>query len=795
MIINTKWLEKYTEIPFSPEEMEERLTFLGLETSIRKNPIDDVKGVIIAKVLEVSRHPNADLLSVCRVYIGNKELEIVCGAPNVAKGQKVPLALLGTTLPNGITLKPTKIRGVQSEGMICAEDELGISEDHTGIMVLDDDAPIGMEFSDYLNQAGKSFDVDLTPNRPDCASHLGIAREITLLTGKELHIPEIRFQESEEAVEKYINVEIQNPVACPRYTARVIRYVKVGPSPKWLVSALKSIGLRSINNVVDASNFVLMETGHPLHTFDYKNIHGQKIIVRNAMEGEVVQTLDGLERKLSENILLICDARRPIAVAGIMGLANSEIELETTDVLIESAYFDPGTIRKGSKFLGLQTDASYRFERGTDPDGVIYALNRLTDLIVEVAGGKVCQGIIDQYSNRISTTDVRVRFQRIYNLIGIEINRIWVRDLFRKLGATILKEDADGLTLISPSYRPDLTREVDYIEEVVRVYGMSQVPSAKRLQIQPSVDVDENYDLVERLRSMLCSYGYDEVYNNSLVSERMAQFGFSSVRPVKIQNPLSQDMAFLRTSLIPGMIQTAKRNFNRKNMNLHLFELGFIQIDDPTSETHASEYQKFALLVTGEAEEKHWAYPSIKSDVFNLKGVVEDLSRRHGISTLIFELSENEYFRHLIKASIDGKEWCYMGQLDPKYLLTEWDIDIPLFVLEADVKVLIEASNINPKYEDIPVFPSIERDISIWVPEQLSAGEAKEKIRQRGGKYLKQIRFYDLYNGKSVDKWQKSFTFNLVFQANDRTLKDEEVDQAMAGIYEVLEKELNAKLR
>ncbi|MFA4838702.1 MAG: phenylalanine--tRNA ligase subunit beta [Candidatus Neomarinimicrobiota bacterium] len=795
MIINTKWLEKYTEVPFSPAELEERLTSLGLESAVRKSPVDGLKGVVVAEVLDVQHHPNADRLSVCRVNIGAAELSIVCGAPNVAKGQKVPLALLGTTLPNGMTLKPTKIRGVCSEGMICAEDELGISDDHSGIMTLDNDAPVGMELSEYLERNGKTLDVDLTPNRPDCASHIGIAREVTLLTGKDLRIPAAPIEESDEPVGNYIDVEIENPVGCPRYAARVIRGVKIAPSPVWLAKALESIGLRSINNVVDAANFVLMETGHPLHTFDYRNVHGKKIVVRSAAEGEIVTTLDGSERKLTRNVLLICDAERPVAVAGIMGLANSEIMPETTDVLIESAYFDPGTIRKGSKYLGLQTDASYRFERGADPEGVIYALNRLTSLIVEVAGGKVCRGIIDRYPTPIIRSEISVRLKRIFGLLDIRIDPVWIRELFQKLGAQIVAADPEKIVLISPSFRPDLTREVDYIEEVVRVYGMSNIPSARRLQIQPIVDVHTRHDLVEKLRTTVCSYGYDEVFNNSLVCERWTTFGVHPAQPVKLKNPLSQDMAYLRNSLIPGMIAAAKRNINRKNDDLKLFEIGYIQESDPKSETLAKETQKLAVLISGELEEKNWAHSSTKSDIFVLKGVIEDLIARFGFSSAIFVSENNEYFRHLIGVVVDEKEFGYVGEIDPGYLKNDWDIETPIFVMELNVSVLTETMRPAVKYHELPVYPSIERDVSIWVPEKLSVGETTETIRKHGGEYLREVRFYDLYTGKSVDKLKKSFTFNLVFQANDRTLKDEEVDKAMAAIHDALTNELNAKLR
>jgi len=456
MIVNTKWLEKYTDIPYSPLELEEKLTFLGLEATIKKNPVDQINGVIIAEIQEVMPHPNADRLRICRVDTGSGTMDVVCGAPNVEIGQKVPLARVGTVLPKGIELKLVKIRGVQSEGMLCAEDELGLSDNHDGIMVLSESAQLGIELKEYLGGKGTSIDIDLTPNRPDCTSHIGVARDITLLTGEELRIPEVKFTESDIPSSDFISVKIENSVGCPRYAARIVQGVKIGPSPQWLADYLNSVGSRSINNVVDAANFVLMETGHPLHTFDYRMINGKKIVVRNAKDGEEVVTLDGVHRELKNDVLLICDAVRPVAIAGIMGLENSEIKDDTTDILIESAYFDPATVRKGSRYLALQTDASYRFERGADPEAAIYALNRLAGLIVELAGGSVCKGIVDNYIRKINPAVIIVRYKRVNSLLGLNIEPDWMIDKFIKLGCTIITRNTDNVRLILPTWRPDL---------------------------------------------------------------------------------------------------------------------------------------------------------------------------------------------------------------------------------------------------------------------------------------------------------------------------------------------------
>lgn len=795
MIVNTKWLEQYTEIPYSPEELEEKLTYLGLESTIKKNPAEKINGVIISEITEIFPHPNADRLCICRVDTGIDTMDVVCGAPNVKVGQKVPLAKIGTTLPNGMTLKPVKIRGVQSEGMLCAEDELGLSDDHGGIMVLDNEAPVGMELKDYLAGCGTSIDIDLTPNRPDCTSHIGVARDITLLTGKELKIPEIEFTESDESIRDYIDVEIVNEIGCPRYAARVVRGVRVGPSPKWLVDFLGSVGLRSINNVVDAANFVLLETGHPLHTFDYRMINGNKIIVRSAKDGEEVETIDGVRRELTKEVLLICDAERPVAVAGIMGLANSGINDNTTDILIESAYFDPATIRKGSKYLGLQTDASYRFERGADPEGVIYALNRLSDLIVQLAGGSVCKGIVDCYPRIVKSPEIAFRFKRANLLLGVDIQPDWIVEKFEKLGCKILDLDSGSVRIKAPSWRPDLEREIDMIEEVVRIYGMHKVPNAKVMRIQPNYETTHDYELVEKLRELIANFGLYEVCSNSLVNQVFTEFGPQTLSPVKVKNPLSQDMSHLRTTLIPGLLQTAKRNLNHQNPDLPLFEIGFVQHYNPKKETHAEEFQKFAILLAGFFEKKYWGYERRKADIFILKGILEEIANRFGIAKIDFKSEKHKQFDHMIRAEVDGRQLAYLGRISQKYLQNDWDIEIPVFVLEGDVSTLLHLSSQSKQYVELPVFPSIQRDISILVDTNIKVADVERLIVGKGGKYLQELRFYDLYKGKNIDKGQKSVTFNIVFRAEERTLKDAEIEDTMAAIHKTLLKELGAKLR
>jgi phenylalanyl-tRNA synthetase beta chain len=795
MRVNLGWLRNYVDIPYDPAELAAKLTAVGLEATPIYPLHPALKEVKIAHLLKVERHPQADRLTLCTVTTGEDTLTVVCGAPNVAVGQKVPLALSGTTLPNGMVLKKATIRGVPSEGMLCAEDELGLSADHSGVMVLPPAAPLGISLWDYLEQTGQCFEIELTPNRPDCAAHIGIAREIAVLSDTELKIPAIKLIENSEPTADYIQVTLADPIGCPRYAARLVKNVKVGPSPEWLVNYLRSVGLRSINNVVDAANFVLMETGHPLHTFDYAQILGKQIIVRRALPDEVVVTLDGFERRLTPEILLICDAQRPVAIAGIMGLANSEISTTTQNVLIESAYFQPQTIRKGSKLLGLQTDASYRFERGTDVEGVIYAINRLAELIVQVAGGEICQGIVDAYPHPHQPPTVRVRFKRIDSLIGNHYEPDWVVKLFHRLGCQIVGQDPEAVTVSSPTWRPDLEREADYIEEVLRIGGMDAVPLQARLPVHPMVSVNTQFEMIEKLRSLVVACGFTEHYSNSLVSLEETQLTLDPVSAIQLQNPLSQDMAFLRTTIIAGLLSAAKRNINRRQTNLQLFELGYVQAFEPKSETTSREALHLGVIVTGLWEEKHWAFPARPADYFILKGLLEEITHHFGLTQIEYKPTKLAKYQHLTLVKYRNETLAWLGQIDPRYLIKNWDIEQPIWVMELDGELLLKNADFKVRYKPLPVFPTVERDLSIIVSQQIPVAEVTRLIEEQGGEILHSVRFYDLYTGKNIDNDQKSLTFRLVFQASERTLQDVEVDQVMQKIYIKLNQTIGARYR
>jgi len=799
MIINSKWLKKYTDFQYTEEELGERLTYLGLEADRIPDPVQNLENIVTGQVKSVKDHPDADKLKICEVFDGNQTRQVICGAPNVKSNIKVPLVLPGSELPEG-KVSEVEIRGVKSEGMIPAEDELGISDDHSGIIILPDHTDVGMNFIEYYQElTGRSYDIDLTPNRPDCTSHIGVARDLTLLTENELNIPEIDFQERGKNIEDYTAINIENPDDCPRYSTRVIENVEIKESPQWLQNHLTNIGLRPINNIVDAANFVLMETGQPLHTFDYDKLDGREINVRRSRDGEEVITLDGVKRELDDKILLICDTREPVGIAGIMGLENSEITDSTTNILLESAYFQPARIRYGSKYLGLQTDASYRFERGVDPENVIYSLNRLTNLIVDLAGGKVSRGLIDNYPKKIKQPVVEVRFERISKLIGQDFDPEWISRKFEKLGCEILNNSEHSVKVKSPSWRPDLEREIDYIEEVIRIFGMEQVKSAPTLRIQPDTRRNKRYEFNKKVRDRIASYKYQEVYNNSLFSLQDTEYNLFDLEAVKVKNPLSKELAYMRTNLLSGLINTAAENINRNNKNLKLFELGYVHDLNFDKDNKADEYQFFSMLLSGHLEPINWRFnKQRKSNIFDLKGDVEALTEYYTNTSPEFTRAdiESNSFTNIIKVKLGDDVLGYLAQINEEVLEEKYNIqEQSIFIFEGSLEVLYRHYNPEINYTPVPSYPSIERDISILVNNDEKVGDIIEIIENNGGDFLQEVQFYDLYQGDNIENGKKSLTYNLIFQNPERTLKDDEIDQQMNLIFNKLKKKVNAKLR
>ena len=794
MKVTIDWLKQYVNFSQSPDEIAKDLTMLGLEVDCVRQISYDFDNVVVGKISDIKKHDQKDNLSICRVDVGKKTLSLVCGAPNVAVGIKVPVAMVGARLPNDFVVKAATIHGYNSPGMICSEAELGLSHQSEIIMVLDDKAEVGQDLKNVLGRGEVVIEIDVTPNRPDCLGVLGVAREIGVLNKTSLKKPAIKIiEKSSTNIADVIEVVIKNPESCPRYAARFIAGVKIAPSPHWLIKKLEAVGLRTINNIVDVTNYVMLETGQPLHAFDYDLLEDQKIIVRHAKAGEKFTTLDEKEHTLTDTSLLICDGKKPVALAGIMGGLNSEISKKTTNVLLESAYFDPINTRKTSKSLGITTDSSQRFERGVDPDGQIYAVDRATQLIHQLAGGEVARGFIDCYPHPIPKRKIKLRSGRVNHLLGTAIGKEEITDILdrlefkTKVGKNVIDVDV-------PSFRVDIEREVDLIEEVARVYGFDRFDekTCSTISLIQSENKVEKFN--QMLRDISFGMGYNEVLTHSLINLNWAK-KFTDYSAIQLRNPISEDLGTLRTSLIPGLLQVAKWNINHYLTDLKLFELGniFYWLDRDHSSHH--EIQKIALVRTGNARAKNWLERERKATFYDLKGDVFSLLNRLKIDNFQSKSkSLNFIAEQALELTMNGKHFAYIGALSSK-ILNALDIEDDIFIAELDCEVLFSQYSWDRKFQSIPKFPAVRRDLSILVDQQIPVEEVETVIWQSGGKFLNSVELFDFYRGKQVASGQKSLAFALVFYSLEKTLTEKEIDLDIQGIIHKLKSKLDAQLR
>ena len=796
MIVSYQWLRDYVAFDLTPAQLCEKLTTLGLESYIVSQHAPYLSEIIVGEILECVRHPQSDHLSICQVNIGaDNPQQIVCGASNVAKGQHVPVALPGAILPGGLEIKPVKLRGESSAGMICSERELGLSDRHEGILVLNPNTKIGMSFTDYLTGGDTTIEIDITPNRPDAMSHIGVARDLAALLKADLVIPIPVFEESLPATSSLVNITIDDPKGCPRYASRVITGVSIGPSPAWLQERLQAVGLRSINNVVDAANFVLMETGHPLHTFDFDQLAGPEIIVRRARNAEEMTTLDGKKRILNEEILLICDASKPVAIAGIMGGENSEVTPATTNILIESAYFNPITIRRGSKMLGLSSEASKRFERGADPNGVIYALERLTGLIQDLAGGKVSTGVLDIYPVPIEKHEVSLRHKVCNDLLGVEISPESQCEFLTRLGMEILATSSQVSRYSIPTFRPDITREADLIEEILRLYGQNNIPVNDHFKVGIQTTGRSSVRFRNDARELLVGLGYHEIMSVSLVTENQHPVIFGDEEAVELLNPSSQEMTTVRSSLMSGIETTISFNLRHRQTDLRIFEVGQVSTLDAGSDTGARETTHIAFALQGSARKKSWLDSELPATLFHLKG---DLAKIYCAITgtePVLEPVNHAVLDHALVVKSGDMMIGIMGEI-PKARRQKSDIQGSVFYAELRTQELEELYWAKEKrFQNFSVYPVVERDLSLVLDESISHFEIQKMIEEKGGNSLHECYLYDLYQGNTIAPGQKSLTFRLVFQNPDRTLTEQEVDRSFDRILRSLKTDFNANLR
>ncbi len=791
MKVSYNWLKDYIDFSYSPAELSDKLTMVGIEVEAIRQTVPEFDGVIAAKVLTVDDHPNADKLSVCKVDTGTAVYSVICGAPNVAAGQLVPFAPKGTRLPTGITIRKTKIRGIDSVGMICSEQELGMADHSDGIWILPDDWQIGADvqknmaaLQDYI------LELSITPNRPDAMSMIGIAREIAAIVNRPLKYPDISLKEIDEKAADVIGVEIADTHGCPRYTARVIRGVTIGPSPEWMANRLRAAGMRPINNIVDITNYVLLEYGQPLHAFDMDEISDRKIIVRSSKPGEAFTTLDEKQRSLPENTVMICDAEKTVAIGGIMGGQNSEVSDTTVDILLESAYFTPMRISAASKRLGLSSEASQRFEKGVDPEMVVTASDRAAAMMADFAGGKVFSGIVDAYPVKIPERKIPVRVSRINHVLGTDLSEETVTDYLRRLQITF----ANGI-VTAPSFRPDIEREIDIIEEVARSMNFDNIPT-KPLSLLPyDLPVNREDRLLDIIRTHLRELGFYEVLTNSMIPQRDLD-GIDDRRPVKILNPISDDMNVMRTSLFPGLLKVLAHNINRNMENLRIFELGRV-FEKIESADNISQVYKVAILMHGARHPGTWDTEPLNIDFYDIKGIVEALKAKIALDNLEFILYSNKvYFdrEQTVELKLGGENLGYFGRID-QTVCERFNIDSEVFGCELDVAILLNHLGGQRMFQQFSRFPYVEKDLAFVVNRDINADQLYQVIYETGRPLVNFIEVFDLYQGDRLPEGKKSLAFRIRFQSPERTLTDAEVNTVFQKIIQMVQKKLPATLR
>lgn len=799
MKISLNWIKQYIDLnDLTTKDIVDKLTMSGLEVEDVVDENELYKNFIVAEVKSVSKHPNADKLSVCEVFDGKETLQVICGAPNVAPGQKVVFAPIGTLIPNGnFQIKKAKIRGVESNGMICAEDELLLSEYHSGIMVLNSTLQAGKPITEALNLNDVIFEIAVTPNRPDALSHVGVARDLSAIFNRELHLPEIVLKESKIKANEIASVEIIDQKNCPRYSAKVVLNVQIKESPEWLKNRLAKIGLRPINNVVDITNFILHELGQPLHAFDLDLLEGKKIIVKSTEQEKEFITLDSKVRKLPQNTLMICDAKREVAIAGIMGGENSEINPSTKNILIESAYFNPSSIRRTSKALQLSTDSSYRFERGTDPSITKYAAERAAQLISELAGGVVAEGIIDIYPKIIERKEITLRYSRVNKILGYEISKEKIHQILSRLGLALKDLDENSLLVSVPTFRPDIEREIDLIEEIARINGYDNIPVVPKINITLEKKVDQQ-KFEDDVRNIISSFGFYEMINNPLESEWEARL---TGNPIFLANPQSAEMSCLRTSLFAGGLNSVKRNLNFGIRNMMLFEIGnvFEKKSDLLINTFddISEKQNLILILSGKEEEKTWYSDEKFFDFYSLKGFVNSFTQKISLDNQLTDLyysSENEIYSYYFTKNFNNQLVGVGGKVK-KDVLSKFDINQDVFVFEFDLSALKKIAPDVKKYIEPPKFPKIIRDFAFVFDKSVQYLDVKNFILEKASKLLKKVELFDIFESETLGGNKKSMAFTLEYFDESRTLTEDEVEKDFNYLISEISKKFNAKLR
>lgn len=820
MNISYNWLKEYLQFDLSPQETADVLTSIGLETGSVEE-IQTIKGglegLIIGEVLTCVDHPNSDHLHLTTVNIGkgSEPLKIVCGAPNVAAGQKVVVATVGTKLYSGdgeFTIKRSKIRGEESLGMICAEDEIGIGTSHEGIIVLPDDTPVGMAAKEYYNvKSDFVLEVDITPNRVDAASHFGVARDLAAWlqqAGKpcKLTKPSVDTFVIDKK-EGGIEVVVENREACPRYSGLTIRGVTVKESPDWLKNKLQMIGLRPINNIVDITNFVLHETGHPMHAFDASHIKGNEVVVRTVTEKTKFVTLDEQERELSERDLMICNTEEGMCIAGVFGGLDSGVNEKTRDIFLESAYFNPTWVRKTARRHGLNTDSSFRFERGVDPNNTVYVLKRAALLVKELAGGEIEGEIRDIYPEPVTPQEVTLPYKKADALIGKVIPRETIKNILHDLEIDVTHENEEGLTLRIPTYRVDVTRDVDVIEDILRIYGYNniEISDVLKANLSSQTPTDRKHKLQVLISEQLSSNGFGEIMNNSLTKKSYYEGleSYPASHCVSLLNPLSSDLGVMRQTLLFGGLESIAYNRNRKHADLRFYEFGNCyryDADKKRADKILAEYSeetRIGLWICGKKTRKNWTTAEEQSSVFELKAHLENILKRMGAdrNQILFEPLQNDLYATGMTLRTYQKTIGSFGIVSTK-ITQLFDIDTEVYFAEMNWDALLkETEKQQVQFTEMSRFPAVSRDLALLIDKEITFSQIERISLQSEGKLLKEVTLFDVYEGKNLPEGKKSYAVNFLLQDEEKTLNDKQIDATMQKIRQNLEKEIGAQLR
>lgn len=802
MKVSLSWLKTFVPLDLTPDELASALTMAGLEVEALSDRYKYLETVIVARVAAVKDHPNADRLKLCEVDTGTQTVNVVCGAPNVKTGMLSPLALPGTRFPNDMVLEKGVIRGVDSEGMLCSATELELGSDASGIMALDPSLTVGRSLSKALDLSDAVFEIDLTPNRPDCLSIIGIAREVAAIVNAELSVPTITLPAPGNKIHERTSVTVAAPDLCPRYTARLIQNITVAQSPFWLQERLRSVGLRPINNIVDITNFVMMEQGQPLHAFDFDTLAENRIVVRAAREGEVFTTLDEKERKLSKDMLLICDGGKPVGIAGVMGGLNSEIGNETRNVLLESAFFNPASIRRTSKTLGLNTDASHRFERGIDFEGTPVALERAAQLIAELGGGSLVDGVIDECGQLPQAPTIELSPRENNRLLGTRHNKEEIRDYLTAIEFDVKDGVDDTLLVTPPTFRVDVKRPEDLIEEVARLSGYDNIPTTFPLipaeTRAPSIIIDHR----QRLKNIMTGFGFNEAINYSFMDKADCDrllLDSEDVRRnlVEILNPLTEDQTVMRSVMLPGLLKSAARNISQQTKTSRLFEIGKVFIAKGKTQL-PDEIEMLTGVWTGSRLDPSWNLADTACDFYDIKGVVEEVFRALKIKNITFTLMPADvcpFVKNGFAAQIiHGNDYLgLVGEVHPR-VLKNFNLKQTVFYFELDLNQLYGMIPESHQAKAISVYPAISRDVTVIIDRNIESVRLLDFIRDLDEDLVEQLNIFDIFADDPIPAGKKSVSFRIVYRSHEGTLEDSQINDLHKHLSQKVIDQFNAAL-